>query len=104
MPMAFFCIFILLADPHVCSIIIKIANKKFAKIYFLKIVCLLNLGFTTNKLEFFVCLLSLRFKSRCFFVLFTCSVLFGFGSGNRTLIDLFCSVWAERQNTASVGH
>ena len=30
-------------------------------------------------------------------------VRFGFGSGNRTLIDLFCTVWAERLNTASVG-
>ena len=31
-----------------------------------------------------------------FYVLFTSSVLFGFGLGNRTLIDLFCSVRAER--------
>ena len=35
---------------------------------------------------------------------FTCSVLFGFGSRNRTLIDLFCSVRAERISTVSVGH
>ena len=25
-----------------------------------------------------------------FYALFTCSVLFGFGSGNKTLVDLFC--------------
>ena len=42
--------------------------------------------------------------SLSFYVFFIRLVLFGFGLGNRTLIDLFSSVQAERQNTASVGH